>query len=77
MAEEHASMSVQTLRRILYSAGRLFDFSGGYTLRKLEERFSTPGWMRDRQNMKRDGEALRNDIVRATRRLERYCGKIS
>ena len=70
-------MSVQTLRRMFYSAGRLLDFSGVYTLRKLEDRFSVPGWMRDRQNMQRDGEALRNDATHAARRLERHFGKNS
>lgn len=70
-------MSGQTLRRMLYSAGRLFDFSGVYNSRRLEERLFLPGWMRDRQNFIRDGKALQNDLTRAARRLEHYFGKNS
>ncbi len=68
-------MSVHTLRRMFYSAGRLFDFSGVYNSRRLEERFSLPGWKRDRQNLMHDGRVLQNDLIRAAWRLERYFGK--
>lgn len=68
-------MCVHTLRRMFYSAGRLFDFSGVCNFRRLEERFSLPGWKRDRQNLMRDGIALQKDLIRAAWRLERYFEK--
>lgn len=70
-------VSVRTLRRMFYSAGRLFDFSGVYNCRKLEERFSLPGWKRDRQNLMRDRIVLQNDLTHAARRLEQYFEKNS
>ena len=68
-------MRGHTLRRMFYSAGRIFDFSGTYNSCMLRERFSLPGWMRDRQNLMRDGRVLQNDLTRAAWRLEHYFGK--
>ena len=65
-------MNGRTLRILFHSAGRLLDFSGVYNSRRLAERFSRPGWLRDRQNLMRDGMALQIDVAHAARRLERH-----